>query len=49
MGYTKVLTTKNDNYMKSLRLPLPQALDWGKTYASELLEVTVELFIIVLF
>jgi hypothetical protein len=23
------LITENDNYLKSLRLPLPQALDWG--------------------
>jgi hypothetical protein len=40
-------TTENDNYSSSLRLPLPQELDWGPQ-ASELIVVIVELASIVL-
>jgi hypothetical protein len=41
------LTTENDNYSTSLRLPLPQALDWG-AQASKLIVVVVELASIIL-
>jgi hypothetical protein len=40
---------ENDNYSKSLHLPLPQSLDWVTMHASELLKVAIELFTIVLF